>query len=308
KTRALTYRIAHILAERKASPAEMLAVTFTNKAADEMRQRVASLVGGDNGARIPWVSTFHSACARILRQEGHVLGYDRNFSILDEGDSLTTIRRVLDDAALADSPPVELARARIEQAKNEAVTPDEMQARARPGREASIAQIYRLYQQRMREMNTMDFCDLQLQTWLLFERFPEILEKWQRRAAHLLVDEYQDTNRVQYLIVKALAARSGNLCVVGDPDQSIYKWRGADIRNILDFERDFPDATVITLSENFRSTQTILQIADSLIAHNKQRKPKTLITANPVGIPVKVLEYETAQDEAEQIVNRIRVD
>src|SRR5208337_2121821 len=305
KTRALTYRIAHILAERKASPAEMLAVTFTNKAADEMRQRVASLVGGDNGARIPWVSTFHSACARILRQEGHVLGYDRNFSILDEGDSLTTIRRVLDDAALADSPPVELARARIEQAKNEAVTPDEMQARARPGREASIAQIYRLYQQRMREMNTMDFCDLQLQTWLLFERFPEILEKWQRRAAHLLVDEYQDTNRVQYLIVKALAARSGNLCVVGDEDQSIYRWRGADIRNILDFERDFPAARVFKLEQNYRSTKTILAAAHAVIRNNLERKPKRLWTENADGEPIVYYTGLTERDEADFIANEI---
>src|SRR5208337_3487378 len=303
KTRALTYRIAHILAERKASPAEMLAVTFTNKAADEMRQRVASLVGGDNGARIPWVSTFHSACARILRQEGHVLGYDRNFSILDEGDSLTTIRRVLDDAALADSPPVELARARIEQAKNEAVTPDEMQARARPGREASIAQIYRLYQQRMREMNTMDFCDLQLQTWLLFERFPEILEKWQRRAAHLLVDEYQDTNRVQYLIVKALAARSGNLCVVGDEDQSIYRWRGADIRNILDFERDYPAAQIFKLEQNYRSTKTIL--AGAVIRNNTERKVKNLWTENGAGEPVTCFTGVTERDEADFIALEI---
>ncbi|HZC45500.1 MAG TPA: UvrD-helicase domain-containing protein, partial [Candidatus Acidoferrum sp.] len=229
KTRALTYRIAHILAERKAAPGELLAVTFTNKAAGEMRERVAGLIGDDT--RLPWVSTFHSACARVLRQEGHALGYDRNFSILDESDSLTTIRRVLDDAALADSPPLEVARARIEQAKNEAISADEMLANAQPGRETSIARIYLLYQERMRAMNAMDFSDLQLQTWLLFQRFPEILERWQRRAAHLLVDEYQDTNRVQYLIVKALAARSGNLCVVGDEDQSIYRWRGADIRN-----------------------------------------------------------------------------
>ena len=305
KTRVLTYRIAHILAERKASPAEMLAVTFTNKAANEMRERVASLVGGDNYARIPWVSTFHSACARILRQEGHVLGYDRNFSILDESDSLTTIRRVLDDAALADSPPLELARARIEQAKNEAVTPDEMHARAKPGREASIAQIYRLYQARMRAMNAMDFSDLQLQTWLLFERFPEILERWQRRAAHLLVDEYQDTNRVQYLIVKALAARSGNLCVVGDEDQSIYRWRGADIRNILDFERDYPAAQIFKLEQNYRSTKTILAAAGAVIRNNTERKVKNLWTENSAGEPVTYFTGVTERDEADFIALEI---
>src|ERR1700723_3935171 len=217
----------------------MLAVTFTNKAANEMRERVATLVG--DGARLPWVSTFHSACARIMRKEGHALGYDRNFSILDEPDPLTTIRRVLDDAALADSPPLEMARARIEQAKNEAISPEEMLASAQPGREASVAQIYRLYQERMRAMNAMDFSDLQLQTWILLERPPEVLELWQRRAAHLLGDEYQDTNRGQYLVVKALAPAPGNRGLVGDRDQSIYRWRGADIRNILDFERDYPN-------------------------------------------------------------------
>ena len=303
KTRVLTYRIAHILAERKASPFEMLAVTFTNKAASEMRERVATLVGDD--AAQPWVSTFHSACARILRQEGHALGYDRNFSILDEGDSLATIRRVLDDAALADSPPLELARARIEQAKNEAISPEEMLTSAQPGREASIARIYRLYQERMREMNAMDFSDLQLQTWILFQRFPEVLEKWQRRATHLLVDEYQDTNRVQYLIVKTLAARSGNLCVVGDEDQSIYRWRGADIRNILDFERDYPAAQIFKLEQNYRSTKTILAAAGGVIRNNTERKIKNLWTENGAGEPVTYYTGVTERDEADFIALEI---
>ena len=303
KTRALTYRIAHILAERKAAPFELLAVTFTNKAANEMRERVAALVGDDS--RLPWVSTFHSACARILRQEGHALGYDRNFSILDEGDSLTTVRRVLEDAALAESPPLELARARIEQAKNEAISPEDMAASAQPGREASIAQIYRLYQERMRTMNAMDFSDLQLQTWILFDRFPEILEKWQRRAAHLLVDEYQDTNRVQYLIVKMLAARSGNLCVVGDEDQSIYRWRGADIRNILDFERDYPAAQIFKLEQNYRSTKTILAAAGGVIRNNTERKIKNLWTENGAGEPVTYYTGVTERDEADFIALEI---
>ena len=303
KTRALTYRIAHILAERKASPSELLAVTFTNKAANEMRERVAALVGDDT--RLPWVSTFHSACARILRQEGHALGYDRNFSILDESDSLTTIRRVLEDAALAESPPLELARARIEQAKNEAISPEEMLASAQPGRETSTARIYQLYQERMRAMNAMDFSDLQLQTWILFQRFPEILEKWQRRASHLLVDEYQDTNRVQYLIVKALAARSGNLCVVGDEDQSIYRWRGADIRNILDFERDYPTAQIFKLEQNYRSTKTILAAAGGVIRNNTERKIKNLWTENGAGEPVTYYTGVTERDEADFIALEI---
>jgi len=305
KTRVLTYRIAHILAERKAAVNEILAVTFTNKAANEMRERVASLIGPDDEPRLPWVSTFHSACARILRQEGHALGYGRNFSILDEGDSLTAMRRVLEDAALADSPPLELARARIEQARNEAITPDAMLARAAPGREAAVAQIYRLYQERMRAMNAMDFSDLQLQTWLLFERFPEILDRWQRRAAHLLVDEYQDTNRVQYLIVKALAARSGNLCVVGDEDQSIYRWRGADIRNILDFERDYPAAQIFKLEQNYRSTKTILAAAGAVIRNNTERKIKHLWTENGAGEPLTCFTGATERDEADFIALEI---
>src|SRR5216683_1263110 len=303
KTRVLTYRIAHLLAERTASVAEMLAVTFTNKAANEMRERVAAIVG--DAARLPWVSTFHSACARILRQDGHALGFDRNFSILDEADSMTTVRRLLEDAALADSPPPELLRARIEQAKNEAVTPEEMLASADGGRETSVARLYQLYQVRLRSTNSMDFSDLQLQTWILFQRFPEILEKWQRRAAHLLVDEYQDTNRVQYLIVKALAVRSGNLCVVGDEDQSIYRWRGADIRNILDFERDFPNALIFKLEQNYRSTKTILAAAGAVIQNNRERKPKQLWTENASGEPVTYYTGLTERDEADYIAREI---
>ena len=303
KTRVLTYRIAHLLAEGKAVASEVLAVTFTNKAANEMRERVASIVG--DAAPRSWVSTFHSACARILRQDGHALGFDRNFSILDEGDSMSTVRRLLEDAALADSPPPELLRSRIEQAKNEAVTPDEMLARADGGRETSIARLYQLYQVRLRALNSMDFSDLQLQTWLLFEKFPEILERWQRRAAHLLVDEYQDTNRVQYLIVKTLAARTGNLCVVGDEDQSIYRWRGADIRNILDFERDYPAAKIFKLEQNYRSTKTILATAGAVIRNNTERKIKNLWTENDAGEPVTYFTGATERDEADFVAREI---
>jgi DNA helicase-2/ATP-dependent DNA helicase PcrA len=303
KTRVLTFRIAHLLAEGMASVGEMLAVTFTNKAANEMRERVTSIVA--DGSRIPWVSTFHSACARILRQEGHALGYNRNFSILDEGDSMTAIRRVLEDAALADSPPPELVRARIEQAKNEAVAPEAMLASAEPGRETTIAQLYRLYQERVLAMNAMDFSDLQLQTYVLFERFPEVLARWQSRARHLLVDEFQDTNRVQYLVVKALAARSGNLCVVGDEDQSIYRWRGADIRNILDFERDYPTAQTFKLEQNYRSTKTILAAAGGVIRNNTERKVKNLWTENDAGEPVTYFTGVTERDEADFIALEI---
>ncbi len=217
KTRAITYRIAHLLGERNVDPREVLAVTFTNKAAGEMRERVAALI---EGAQAPWVSTFHSACARILRAEASAVGYQQNYSILDEGDSMSVIRDVIEAAGLPDSPAPELARARFEQAKNEAISTDELAARAESGRDNAIAQLYRLYRERLRTINAMDFSDLQLLAYELFRDHPEILEKYQRRAAHLMVDEYQDTNRVQYLLVKALSARSGNICVVGDEDQS----------------------------------------------------------------------------------------
>jgi DNA helicase-2/ATP-dependent DNA helicase PcrA len=303
KTRVLTYRLAHQMGERKAAPEQVLAVTFTNKAAAEMRERVAGLIGADT--RAPWVSTFHSACARILRQEGHLLGFDRNFSILDEGDSMATLRRVLEDAALADSPPPEYLRDRIEQAKNEAITPEAMAAGAADEREERIAQLYRIYQERMRSINSMDFSDLQMHTWVLLENHPEVLQRWQRRAEHLLVDEYQDTNRVQYLIVRALSARSGNICVVGDEDQSIYRWRGADIRNILDFERDFPAARIFKLEQNYRSTKTILAAAAGVIRNNLERKDKELWTENEAGEQVTYYTGITERDEADYVAREI---
>jgi len=303
KTRVLTYRIAHLMDARKAAAGEMLAVTFTNKAAAEMRERVAALIGGE--ARAPWVSTFHSACARILRYEGGALGFDRNFSILDEGDSLSVMRRVLEDAMAPDSPPVEVLRARIEQAKNEALAPAAMAARAEGDRDARVAELYALYQKRLLAMNAMDFSDLQMHVWTLFEQYPEVLENWQRRAAHLLVDEYQDTNRVQYLLVSALARRSGNLCVVGDEDQSIYRWRGADIRNILDFERDYPEAQIFKLEQNYRSTKTILAVAGGVIRNNTERKDKTLWTENEAGEPVVYFTGMTEREEGDFIAREI---
>jgi DNA helicase II / ATP-dependent DNA helicase PcrA len=303
KTRVLTYRIAYLLAEHGAAPERTLAVTFTNKAAGEMRERVAAMIG--EGNRLPWVSTFHAFCARVLRQEAQFLGYSRNFTILDESDALTTIRRVLDDAQLPDSPPPELVRTRIDQAKNEAMSPEQLADAAGSTRERTMARLYALYQQRLREMNSMDFGDLILLTYRLFQSDPETLLRWQRRAEHLLVDEYQDTNRAQYLLVQALSAASGNLCVVGDEDQSIYRWRGADIRNILDFERDFPKALIFKLEQNYRSTKTILAAAAAVIRNNRERKPKQLWTENTSGEPVTYYTGLTERDEADYISREI---
>jgi DNA helicase-2/ATP-dependent DNA helicase PcrA len=303
KTRVLTYRIAYLLAERGAAPERTLAVTFTNKAAGEMRERVAAIIGASD--RLPWVSTFHAFCARVLRQEAHLLGYTRNFTILDEADALTTIRQVLNETQLSDSPPAELVRARIDQAKNEAMRPEQLADAAGSTRERAIGELYALYQQRLREMNSMDFGDLILLVYHLFETNREALRRWQPRAEHLLVDEYQDTNRAQYLLVRALSAGSGNLCVVGDEDQSIYRWRGADIRNILDFERDFPHALIFKLEQNYRSTKTILAAAGAVIQNNRERKPKQLWTDNQSGEPVTYYTGLTERDEADYIAREI---
>ncbi len=305
KTRVLTYRIAHMVAERGVAPGGIMAVTFTNKAAGEMRDRVARMTGA--GARMPWVSTFHSACARILRMEAALLGagFDRNFTILDDGDTMAVIRRVLEEAQLADSPPPELVRARLDQAKNEALSPAELAANAADGRERAVAQIYALYEARLAAMNAIDFGGLLLRSYQLLRDHPAALERWQDRAAHLLVDEYQDTNRVQYLLVRLLAARSGNLCVVGDEDQSIYRWRGADIRNILDFEHDYPNARIFKLEQNYRSTKTILAAADAVIQNNRERKAKRLWTENAAGEPVTYYTGLTERDEADFIAREI---
>jgi DNA helicase II / ATP-dependent DNA helicase PcrA len=303
KTRVLTYRIAHLLAEGLAFPDRTLAVTFTNKAAAEMRERIAGMLGRDG--QFPWVSTFHSACARILRHEAASLGYQRNFTILDESDALGVIRHVLEQAQLTDSPSPETVRARIDQAKNEAIFPEQLAQAAATSRERIIAQLYELYQRRLQETNSLDFGDLLLLTYHLFESNPEALARWQRRAMHLLVDEYQDTNRVQYLIVRQLSAATGNLCVVGDEDQSIYRWRGADIHNILDFERDFPNVHIFKLEQNYRSTKTILAAAGTVIENNLERKPKRLWTENAEGEKVTYYTALTERDEADYTAREI---
>ena len=302
KTRVLTYRIAYLLS-RGVPADELLAVTFTNKAANEMRERIGVMLGEDR--RWPWVSTFHSACARILREDIGALGYQRNFTIFDEADSLSLLKRVIQEANLPGSPAPELASWRIDQAKNEGMMPQQAAERASGQEGSALFEIYRLYQERLRALNSLDFGDLLLLTCRLLEGHPQVLAKWQRRATHLLVDEYQDTNRAQYRLVQALAARSGNLCVVGDEDQSIYRWRGADVRNILDFEQDFPQARIFKLEQNYRSTKIILAAADTVIRNNRERKPKRLWTENAEGEPITYYTALTERDEADYIAREV---
>ncbi len=296
KTRVLTYRVAHLL-QQGVSPFRILAVTFTNRASEEMRRRVINLAGP--AGRDVWISTFHALSVRILRREVQYTPYDRNFVIYDGDDQETLVKHCLRDLALDDKKyrPRSLL-AVIGDLKNNLVGPDEFERRARDEREAVLAKVYRLYQVKLREQNALDFDDLLLQTVELFEAQPLVLEHYQHRFQYVMVDEYQDTNKAQYMLVHQIAAGFENLCVVGDDDQSIYGWRGADIRNILDFERDYPDARIIKLEQNYRSTQRILTVANSVIANNKGRKPKQLWTSNRIGEPVCCYEAVDERDEA----------
>src|SRR5579875_2409442 len=299
KTRVITYRIAYLLEEQNLDPEQLLAVTFTNKAAAEMKERLAALLGPV--AQKLWISTFHSACARILRQEIEALGYGRNFTVFDEGDTARTIQWAIESAGVSQAMGTGTMRLRIDQAKNEGLTPAELAQRDTSPEGAVVAEIYRVYQARMKSLNALDFGDLLLLVHQLFQHNPALLQRWQRRFSYLLVDEYQDTNHVQYLLLRALAAGSGNLCVVGDEDQSIYRWRGADIRNILEFERDFPKARIFKLEQNYRSTKTILAAAHSVISHNLERKPKRLWTENDIGEQIVYYTGASERDEADFI-------
>jgi len=257
KTRVLTHRVAYLISHAEVPPYRILAVTFTNKAAAEMKSRVAALAG--SAARWVWVSTFHSFCARILREDIESLGYKRSFTILDESDQMTVIKRCLKQLNVSgDMFRPQSVLAAIGAAKNELVDAESFREGARDVRQRTIAQLYEAYQGVLARGNALDFDDLIMMTVRLFRERPEILEKYRNRFTHIMVDEYQDTNHAQYMLVKLLAAGTRNLCVVGDDDQSIYEWRGADIRNILEFERDYPEARVVKLEQNYRSTQTIL--------------------------------------------------
>jgi DNA helicase-2/ATP-dependent DNA helicase PcrA len=304
KTRVLTHRIAHLIREHGVSPFEILAITFTNKAADEMKHRVAALVGPV--AEKMWVSTFHSACVRILRRDADRLGYPKQFTIYDQADANRLTGYVIRDLGLDPKRfPPRSVHATISAAKNDNISADAYAERAQVIYERKIADVYREYQARLLRAGAMDFDDLLANAVLLLQRNPDLLEHYQRRFKHVLVDEYQDTNTVQNDLVLLLTREHRNVCVVGDGDQSIYKFRGADMRNILEFEDAFPEVTVVVLEQNYRSTQTILDAANAVIANNLSRKPKELWTDRGDGQPIIRYHGDDEVDEAQWVTREI---
>jgi DNA helicase-2/ATP-dependent DNA helicase PcrA len=304
KTRVLTYRIAHLLLEKNVSPRHIFAVTFTNKASNEMRERVEHLLGGS--AKGIWVSTFHSACARILRQHIDRLGYGRNFVIYDEDDRERHLKSVMKELDLDFKLFHPRAmQSRIDRLKNEGITPDQYRPSQFNVFEKRLALVYQRYQEDLRRNNGVDFGDLLLFVTLLFKKFPDLLHSYQNLCRYVMVDEFQDTNLIQYHLIRRLAEGHRNVCVVGDDDQSIYRWRGAEVGNILNFERDFPGTKVITLEQNYRSTQHILQAANHVVKKNRLRKEKALWTENPEGELLTLYVAEDEADEAEFVVRKI---
>ncbi|MGG2017015.1 DNA helicase PcrA [Bacillus sp. S10(2024)] len=307
KTRVLTHRIAYLLGEKGVAPWNILAITFTNKAAREMRERIDKLVGPE--AEDIWISTFHSMCVRILRRDIDRIGINRNFTILDASDQLTVVKKIMKERNV-DPKKFEPRSilAGISNAKNELLSPEKYAKKisiADPY-EKLTSDVYTEYQKRLLKNNALDFDDLIMTTIQLFERIPEVLEFYQRKFQYIHVDEYQDTNRAQYILVNQLAARFKNLCVVGDSDQSIYRWRGADISNILSFEKDYDNAQVILLEQNYRSTKSILHAANAVIENNTNRKPKKLWTDNQVGSKISYYRAATEKDEAYFVAKKIR--
>ncbi|MFF9685143.1 DNA helicase PcrA [Streptomyces sp. NPDC014623] len=310
KTRVLTHRIAHLLAERGVHPGQILAITFTNKAAGEMKERVEDLVGPRANAM--WVMTFHSACVRILRRESKRLGFTSSFSIYDAADSKRLMALVCRDLDLDPKryPPKSFT-AKVSNLKNELIDEETFAGQAADGFEKTLAQAYALYQARLREANALDFDDIIMTAVHLLQAFPDVAEHYRRRFRHVLVDEYQDTNHAQYTLVRELVGPSGEaeapgeLCVVGDADQSIYAFRGATIRNILQFEEDYPDATTIMLEQNYRSTQTILSAANAVIERNESRRPKNLWTNAGAGTRITGYVADTEHDEAQFVADEI---
>ena len=305
KTRVLTHRIGYLIVEKHVNPYNILAITFTNKAAREMRERIGKMMGGV--AEEIWISTFHSMCVRILRRDIDRMGFNRNFTILDTTDQQSVIKGILKDKNL--DPKKYDPRAilgAISSAKNELINPEEYAKTSGGYFEQTVSDVYTEYQKRLRRNQALDFDDLIMMTIQLFQRVPEVLEYYQRKFQYIHVDEYQDTNRAQYMLVKMLASRFRNLCVVGDSDQSIYRWRGADIANILSFEKDYPNATVILLEQNYRSTKRILLAANKVIENNLNRKKKNLWTENPEGNKLVYYRADSEQGEAQFVAGKIK--
>lgn len=305
KTRVLTHRIAYLIEEKNINPWNILAITFTNKAAREMKERVNGILG--QGGEDVWVSTFHSMCVRILRRDVDAIGYDRNFTILDGSDQLTLMKRILKDLNIDPKKydPRSILGS-ISNAKNELLTPETYAERQGSFFEEIVARCYEAYQKALRNNQSMDFDDLIMNTIRLFEENENVLTYYQNKFHYLHVDEYQDTNHAQYTLVNMLAARFRNLCVVGDADQSIYGWRGADMQNILDFEKDYNDAVVILLEQNYRSTKSILDAANQVIKNNSNRRDKNLWTDNQAGDQITYYRADSERDEAQFIVSRIK--
>jgi DNA helicase-2/ATP-dependent DNA helicase PcrA len=304
KTKVITHRVAYLVKLCGVSPHHIMAVTFTNKAAREMRERLEQLLG--QTAEALSLGTFHAICARILRREGKAIGLDSSFVIYDEDDQLSLMKQVLEELNLDPKQYAPRAlRSAIGAAKSRLISPGGYAQRVSSYFEEIVHRVYQRYQQLLSQGRAVDFDDLLMKTVQLFQDYPQILNRYQSRYVHILVDEFQDTNIVQYMLMKQLTGKHRNLCVVGDPDQSIYSWRFADLRNILSFEKDYPEAKVVFLEQNYRSTKTILEVASDVISANVQRKPKELWTENEDGTPVTIIESYNAEEEAQSVVNEI---
>ena len=309
KTKTLTHRIAYLIANHKATPYNILAVTFTNKAAKEMRERVAKLLGDNSNNRsfMPWMGTFHSICVKLLRQDGDHIGISNNFIIFDEDDRISAIKRAskrlqIDEKAF----PARALSSAIGSAKNEMMTPEEYNSTASSPTQKTAAQVYPVYESLLRENKALDFDDLILSTVKLMKTVKEVREKWQNQFSYIMIDEYQDTNSAQYNLVKLLTSSKKNVAVVGDDWQSVYSWRGADFRNILNFEKDYPGCAIIKLEQNYRSTKSILEAANAVITKNQQRSDKKLWTESEGGLPVQIIQVNNERSEGETIIRRIR--
>src|SRR5918912_3240460 len=311
KTRVITYRIAYLIAERKVAPYNILAVTFTNKAAEEMRERVTRLLSGQHLTSAPLISTFHSLCVRILRQHIEALkeGYTRSFTIYDQDDSVRLVKACIKDLGYDDKQLGQRAvQGAISGAKNRHGDDAESygaRVEYNDEKRAAIARVFKLYEERLVNNNALDFDDLLIKTVQLLRRVPEVREYYNEKFRYILVDEYQDTNMLQFALIRFLTEKQQNICVVGDESQSIYRWRGVDISNILNFEQHYPEARTIKLEQNYRSTQTILDAADSVIRHNTERKEKTLWTANPAGERLRYYQATDAEHEARFVAAKI---